>query len=278
MATEMVELEGAAGGDAAVIVETAERAAGATPAERGGLFLAAHAQEIVDLERFADEPRSKRGQVCLHTGPSLAAYVTLHKGSGSMLYADVEARQIVAVLNDHDPEGPGWCDHRAALQLRHTPEWDHWASLDGKLVTQVDFAHHIERGLAEIENPEAAEMLELAQSFEASSSAQFRSATRLDSGERQFTYQETIQARAGQTGQLTIPETFTLGVAPFEGSPKYAVIARLRYRLREGTLTIGYELDRPEDVIRAAFSDVLTDVEAGTDLHALRGVAPAPLR
>ncbi len=72
-----------------------------------------------------------------------------------------------------------------------------------------------------------------------------------------------------------IPKTFTIGVAPFEGCQLYAVDARLRYRISEGRLTLGYQLDRPEDVLRTAFDDVLKQVQDATTRTALLGLPPA---
>jgi uncharacterized protein YfdQ (DUF2303 family) len=294
---------------AAAIIDAAKDAAsGPEPLPRGELhaFPVDHAEggrewQVVDTEPWAGAPYAKRGQVVLHTGPSLAGYIVAHREPGTALYADVLARTITAVLNGHaastaptaassaatltggdftpGPSGwPGWGDHRAVLALRHTPEWLHWQELDRKLAAQDDFALHLERGLAEIVEPDAATMLETVQRFEATATANFRQAIRLQSGERKFVYEETVQARAGQRGDLTVPETFELGVAPFEGSPKYKVTARFRFRLREGTLQLGYELDRPDDVIAAAFDDVLKGIESETSLAAYRGTPAGPLR
>lgn len=65
--------------------------------------------------------------------------------------------------------------------------------------------------------------------------------------------------------------SFVVGVAPFEGSAGYKIRARLRYRLAEGTLFIGYVLDRPDKVVRAAFDDVLAEVEQTTGLKSFAG-------
>jgi uncharacterized protein YfdQ (DUF2303 family) len=114
-------------------------------------------------------------------------------------------------------------------------------------------------------------MLELAKSFQATKGVTFRSDKRLDNGQVQVLYEETIEAKAGQRGEMTVPPVFVLALQPFEGSDTYRVQARLRYRISDGTLTIGYVLDRPEDVIRAAFDDVLAEIETTTELTAYRG-------
>jgi uncharacterized protein YfdQ (DUF2303 family) len=175
------------------------------------------------------------------------------------------------VVNGHEAEAAGWSDHRATLRLRHTPEWKRWIERDGKIEGQTKFAEHIEDCLADIVEPEAAVMLELAQHFQAAVKVNFRSAKQLSDGQRQLVYEETVEAKAGQRGEIVIPGSFVVGVAPFEGSVGYKLNARLRYRLSDGQLLIGYVLDRPDKVIRAAFDDVLAEVETATGLQAFAG-------
>lgn len=274
-------------GDSAAVIALALEEARAHPFELdpdAKPIVATHRELIVtDLEQYGTTPRRKRGNLTFHTGASLGEYVNRHKRDATVLYADVLAREVVAVIDDHEPEAAadevdhaGWAQHRAALKLRHTVEWNHWKSRDRLIEDQVSFAQHIEEGLDEIVAPPGAEMLELAQSIQAQTTAQFKRAVRLDNGAQQIQYEETLDASAGKQGAMKIPDTFELALAPFEGSDKYRVVARLRYRIREGSLTIGYQLVRPELVIQSAFDDVLRALQADTQLNALRGAAPAP--
>jgi uncharacterized protein YfdQ (DUF2303 family) len=139
---------------------------------------------------------------------------------------------------------------------------------------QEDFAEHVEDGLDEIVDPDGAYMLELAQTFHAHTNVEFGQAVVLASGERQFTYVENTSAQAGKRGELTIPKELKLGIAPFEGTQPYKVIARLRYRLQGGTLKLGYKLVRPLDVQRAAFNDTVAWIEEDTSHSILRGIPP----
>lgn len=157
------------------------------------------------------------------------------------------------------------------LVFRHTPAWKRWAAYDGRLLGQSDFAEHIEASLPDVRVPSGADLLELAQSFQANTSVRFESSRDLGSGERQLVYREQVEAGAGRAGNITIPKQFELGLAPYEGSGLYQVSARLRYRITEGRLHLGYVLDRPEDVLRAAFDDVLRQVQEQTERVALLG-------
>jgi len=230
----------------------------------------------VDLtDQYADAPRRARGTVSVHDGASFVTAIT-QRGE-AVVYADEEKLALVGVLNDDFADAPGWRDHTVSLALRPTNEWAAWKAGSGQIGSQEVFARRIEDGLPEIVSPDGATMLELAQTFHASTETKFRSGIRLADGQTQFLHDEDIKASAGaKPGTITIPDTFTLGVAPFIGAVKYEVTARLRYSLKQGQLSIGYVLVRPEDVERDAFNAVLADVATamkGTTF--LRGPAPA---
>jgi uncharacterized protein YfdQ (DUF2303 family) len=228
--------------------------------------------EVLDLERFLDAPRRKRGTTELADQESFTRFVKIHTGGDevSLLYADKKGYAITAVLNDAGAD-PAWRDHRAHLALRHTRQWLHWTKRDNQLLSQVEFAEHVEDGLEEIVDPPAAVMYELAQSFHAHTKVKFQDATVLNSGERQFAYIEETQATAGKRGDIKVPATFDLGIAPFEGTQPYKIKARLRYRLTDGGLKIGYKLIGPEDVADAAFADSVEWIESDTDRKVLYG-------
>lgn len=227
--------------------------------------------EVIDLEKYMDAPRRKHGRVTLEDAESFAAYINRHKTEATVLYASQDARTVTAIINDHAAAGPGWGDHIAVLKLKLTPEWQHWAAQDNKLLDQIAFAEHIEIGLAEIQDPPAADLLELAQNFRATKSVNFESDKQLRDGTIQLGYQETVAAAAGKKGQMVIPDEFTLGIIPWEGSGPWKVVARLRYRIPDQNLKIGYQLVRPADVLKAAFDEVLANIETGTELKPMKG-------
>lgn len=230
--------------------------------------------EVIDLERYGANPGRAHGTVLTVEPDSFLTIFNRHGNEAAFLYADKDKLTVTAVFNDDQFQTPGWRDHRAVLALRPTLEWLHWAGASGKLMDQAAFAEHIEAGLAEIREPDAASMLELAQTFEATTKAEFKSATRLTSGQRAFSYVEAVNARAGGTGELEVPETFTLGIAPFAGAAPYRLMARLRFRLDSGALRLGYRLERPHEVMEAAFDDVTTSLLEHTSSAVVYGTPP----
>lgn len=237
--------------------------------------------QVTDTEQWATTPRRAKGTVHVHDADSFARAVRQRAMVDEVaVYADEDRKQLVAVLNDDlvgtdGVQVPDWRDYRVELQLRPRPEWTHWRKIDGEYVDQETFAEHIEHGLPELVQPAAAEALEIAQTFQANVSARFKQGSRLRDGAQQFTYDEEIDATAGQGGLLTIPQELVIRVAPYFGADAVDVRARFRFRLRSGQLTLGYLLDRPDEVERTAFNHVASTVVESLGLVVLAGVAPA---
>lgn len=265
--------------NAAEVIEVAQQAVEPHDLEPGaiaGIIVGDGARhEIIDLEKQLPAPRRKRGIARLLTADSFVATVERHSDDESELYADPAALTVTAIFNGHTRDLAGWGDHRAVLQLQRTTAWQRWMARNGQMGTQVTFAEHIENSLEDIIDPPAATMLEIAQTFHAHTRVQYRSAKRLTDGQTQLVYDEETTAAGGSKGDLTIPAEFYLSLQPFEGAQLYKVLARLRYRVVDGTLKIGYQLDRPEDVERHAFTDLLADVQARTSHTPLWGT-PVP--
>lgn len=216
--------------------------------------------QVIDLyDSHRTTPERKTGTTTVRDAASFVALWTKHHDDNSEVYADAQALSITAVLNANGP-GPDdarYGDHRLALALRKTDAWLEWAKNDGEFLGQEKFAEFLEDHLGDLQQPAAADMLEIAQSIRGTNRAEFSSGTRLQSGQRQFSYVEKTDVTAGSKGQLTVPETFVIGLVPFEGAEGYKVSARLRYRIgRDSGLTLGYKLERPGDVLAAAFEDV----------------------
>lgn len=263
--------------DTKAVIDTAITAA--EPASLGSglhsVIVPAGAQSVVIdtgklLEPYQPTPLRKKGQVALTTPASLSQYVMAHKVDGTEIFADWRQRKAVAVINDHGTAA-GWGDHRATLTLVATPEWSRWAALDSKWLTQEEFAEHILDTTFDVVDPPAAELMEMAETFVATKAVNFRSGSRLKDGQRQLTYVETIDAQAGPAGNLTIPERILLRLAPFDGAEMVEMSARVRYRINDGALRLGYVLDRPDLVLREAFAGVMAGIETATGITALWG-------
>jgi uncharacterized protein YfdQ (DUF2303 family) len=258
------------------VIDTAIRSASPTELQPGKVYAwlttGGNVQKV-DLtgDEYRDTPTRKTGTTTVRDAASFLEYFGKHSDADSEVYADTDRLTVTAVLDAHAAEGARWGKHRLTLALRTTEAWNQWSNKDNHLMSQEEFAEHLEDHLAELVAPPAAEMLEIAQSFQATTKAEFASSTRLASGQRQFQYVETTTAKAGQKGSIAIPETFEIGLVPFEGSAAYKLTARFRHRIQKDALLLGYKLDRPREVLDAAFADVLTEISAAINPPILNG-------
>lgn len=230
---------------------------------------------VVDIreqirEDAAIPPARKSGALTLTDVDSFNDALDKHGLPHTELYANTKAGTIRAAINAHwasldGDEGPaGHGDHTITLNLAHTPDWTDWTNNDGKLMSQSAFAEFIEDHIPNFVHPTGADMLELAQTFQSTTRVEFASSQRVKSGETQLTYKEHGTTSAGSRGDMTIPDTFDIGIQVFERGEAYRVTARFRYRITDGTLHLGYRLTRPHDVLRDAMDQVIDTIETAT--------------
>lgn len=228
----------------------------------------------VDGDEYRDYPRHKAGAPVVYDAASFALYWTKHHQEGeSELYADYVQGRIVGVLDAHGDTLAGWKKHTVTLALQKNPAWDTWKALSGKLLAQTQFAEYLEQLVADVVEPDGATMLEVATTLSATRSAVYDAkATRLDNGDRRFSFDETTTARAGAgRGQIDIPSKFVILAQPFIGGPTTRVEALLRYRVGDAGLQLGLVLVRPDDAVRTVFDAVVTELEDAIQAPVMRG-------
>jgi uncharacterized protein YfdQ (DUF2303 family) len=218
-------------------------------------------------EQLSEHPHRKLGIVHVQDAESFILYVAKHQLEATEVWADGARRGLVGVINAHsesddliDEGTAGHGDHRIQLELVHSDEWKTWTGADKKWMNQVEFAQFLEDNAIDVVDypgADAATMLEVAEHFYATQTADFKRSERLDSGAIQLRYEETQQAKAGQAGDLEIPKQFVIGISPYVGGDPVEVTARFRYRIREGHLTMSYALLNSNTIERQAFLDIV---------------------
>lgn len=268
-----------------IIVEQARSAAGAeilTAVDGGDLAVFHTAGGIHTIDLGADEyafraerPRRKTGTTVVRDVDSFAYYYAKHADPATEVYVDLDKGIITAVLDAHeaDPDAPRWGGHRLQLVMTPTEPWKRWTGRDRRYSPQVEFAEFLEDNLPDIapEPVPAAQMLEIARTFQAKTRVSFSSGVVAESGNINLRYEETTDASGGAKGQLAVPRAFAVGLAPFDDCDPYKIEARLRHRIEGGHLKLAYILDRPEDVVRDAVKTVVTKVEEATGATVMRG-------
>lgn len=214
-----------------------------------------------DISQHLPPPERPRAKVQILSLQSFIDYVKAFGGDHSAIFADEQQGSYSAILDYHTAAGDrGTCDHRVDYTCPESIEWKTWLAASGRLMTQVEFAQHIEANLPDIVAPSPADMLQVALTLQVKKNVDFSSEMRLTDGQHQFRYDETIQGST-RAGDISIPEAFEIEIPVLFGSPRVRIPARLRYRLTDSRLAIGYELIRPQHVRLEAVSRVTEELQ-----------------
>lgn len=254
---------------------------------RGNLFAIPNGFDLQAdsaLEQMQDAPYRKKGHVSVQTADSFTQYVNKHKQAESLLYALVDTTNIntplviKAVFNDHhgaalNATPAGWRDFTASLTPEASHEWKTWNARDGKQMDQFTFAQFLDDNIKDISSqqgyPSGTDMLQMVLRFELSQDKRIKSAIRIQSGGTNIEYVDDDDAATVERMQAF--DKFMLGIPTFWMGQAYMLEAKLRYRVREGKLSLWYDLVRPDLVVNDAVAKILEEVQQKTELTVLYG-------
>jgi uncharacterized protein YfdQ (DUF2303 family) len=266
--------------DMQAVIEAAQRGVtGTVLFEQDGIkyvslqFNGATKIEGIKVRDHAAVPFRKSGIVLVFDIESLNKLLAENDDAGATtVYINRDAIKpaIVAVLNGAGKTGPGWGDFRASISFRPTSQWSKWAGIDGKFLSQADFANFIEDNLLDVVDPAPADMLEISQFMEVTRTTSFKSVTRLSTGLVQF----RNEANDVAAEHIKVPETLTLSVAPMIGFGAIEVKARFRYRIENNTLKLGIKLQRVEDIMDGILNGMVEGIVLPPGAVMVEGVAP----
>ena len=288
--------------EADAVAEIAQAACKPLAVEPGKIYWAQNGRgEMETLDLTGDAYRSEIGLPPLRTTGTfhfhqLDGFIDYinnhyHTEDRAEIWANCSKSTITAVLDGHMRisrdewvkssedlgQAPGWGAHRAILEFQLTLAWQEWTAFAAKPHPQDEFANFLEDHLADVVEPDAADLLEIASSLSVTSGVHFKQATRLASGEVSFQYTEEHTASGGRQNQLKIPTAVTLALTPFEGGAAFRVPARFRYSLRDQRLSLRLILDRPDQILRTSMDDACSEVAAATGLNVYHGIPAGPL-
>jgi uncharacterized protein YfdQ (DUF2303 family) len=215
-------------------------------------------------------PRYIKQAPTLQTQDSLVDYVNRFKGADTILFADIGADTIVALIDYHAAKQAAHVAHRASLVLARSEEWRLWTDISGKLKPQLEFARFIEENAADVRAPSAGELLDACRDLQVHRKVNFIKAVRTQSDNENFEYSEETNA-TGKRGELEIPTKFVLGLPVYFGEPETEVHAFLRWKLDEGALTLGIQLHRLEHIRQSVFRMIVMAVAERTGCPAVFG-------
>ncbi len=239
-----------------------------------------HARVLDEALRLADErattPRRREGQSSHHELDSFCAYVNRFKCEHSVVWADLERAKVLAILNYHpkgpEPDSTGWGDHRAQYLCPLSPQWVKRSGINGKPMTQVDFAEFIDENLHDLgggkgtEYPEPMKILEMARQLAVYTKGTHKRTIHPTTGDH-----ELVCSQETTSNSTPIPRAFELRIPVFQGGELWSVEVRIQLRIREGQAVFTLNLHRVVELEREAFGEVCTKVAEAVDLPLFAG-------
>lgn len=201
------------------------------------------------------------GTVVLRDAKSFCSYFQAFADDRARVFAEPANQTFLAVIDYHGAgeRVPEFCSHRASFAMVKDERWAVWAGNSEKIMKQGDFAEFLEDNAADILDPNAAAMLEIARDLKATSSGNFESKVVPKNGTVQMKYTETVDGKVG-SGDIEIPEFFKISIPIFYNEEKIVISARLRYRITAGNLTFFYKLYRQSELLNDAFNKAVASV------------------
>lgn len=232
---------------------------------------------VEDLASFCSLPHRHAGDVRVDDAASFVLYVNRYRTDASLIYCDAKLKTgdvtFVGVLNDHSAGSPGWRDHRITYAVPKSEEWNRWTVKNKEVFSQAGFAEFLENNMKDITSadgmPSGADMLAMALSMEINQDARFKSSIRLQSGGVEMTFVD--KEDDATLKRMQVFDRFALGIAPFLNGQPYRLVARLRYRVKEGALLLWYDLIRPDLVVQDATKALIDQIAAESATPVLLG-------
>lgn len=231
------------------------------------VFIVPNYMKVETLEKLVDEqlprPYSLEQATELFTEQSFIEYFNRYATESSTIFIDDKNSVFTAVLDFHDdPINPAWKRHIAIYKCPRTQDWLDWVASNEKKMSQEDFALFIEDHPKQFHEPDAAHMMQVATTLKATNNVDYKSSIRLENGDVQFNYSETVNGNAGINGTLEIPEKIKLVIAPFTKGSPYEVGAYFRYRIVQSKLSVWYKLISHHLILDDAFTEVTERIKA----------------
>lgn len=250
-------------------------------------------KRLVSLKPFSDEraaaPERITGTATLRDEASFVAHVREMREPSTRIFCEPTATppSFTAVYDYHavkqgTTQAPAFCVHRAHWPLTLSKEWQAWTGQAGKGMSPTEFAEFLELRVPdvywgdqlsdyttllisqlELRLATPSSLIALSRNLAVNVDVNVRQAQTLSSGEIAITYVE--QHRDGEGAPIRVPNAFLIAIPVILGGPAYQMLARLRYRIREGKVTWWYDLHRTDLAFDAAIKEICARVATETE-------------
>lgn len=199
-------------------------------------------KQLTPANEIESKPAHLTAAPKLQTTKSLTTYLTRFKTDATVLFADVDSDNIVAVI-DYDAANsasPGLKLHRATLHLPTSLQWDAWTHKDGVLMTQKQLAEFVQENARDFVSPAGINMLELVLTMEKTATIHVaRSFKRAGSDQGSGVMNNEIHG-------TELPANWALKMPIYRGEDLVDIGAFAREKMQDGENYLGYALDNPE--------------------------------
>ncbi len=228
-----------------------------------GILVAKVGGVLVDMSQFERRPAPLRNKekIELQDADSFIAYLETFKRDESRIFFDNDTLAFAGVIDFPAKDSLAWGDHVAMFRPRLSEEWNLWFGRNAQYSAQVPFGRFIEENGIDVLTPDAATLLEMVMTFEATKTISFREASRLKNGQVQLTWVEDTK-----TGSIDIPDSITIKIPVFYGQKPREIQLRFRYKIDDQKLALAYEFVRPVRVKNEAAAEIVQMVRAETSL------------
>lgn len=219
------------------------------PDQRGQFAVVPDGFKVSGLEDFQHVPNRHRADHRFVDVASLAEYLNRFATADTMICADYGAAKISCVLDGDAPDAPAHKSHKARFEAQQSDQIKAWLGISGKPLAQTTFGLFLEERAVDVAVPDAADVMDMVMTFDATKKVIFKSSQRLHDGSRQFTYTEDNDTR----GAVKLPDHFIILAPVYRGMEPERVKFMVRYRIEEGSLRFVVEMHDRDAVMRAAF-------------------------
>lgn len=214
--------------------------------------------------------------VTMHDADSFVAYIKRFKGAATRIFAEPgflspDSRpRMSAIVDYHEATEPKHKSHSATYAPRYSEQWKRWHGVCQKQLTQTEFAELIEEARADIQEPNAANLMDIVRTFKANKKTDYDSVVYQPDGGVVLNYSEKVEQK-GMSG--TLPEKMALGIPVYFRDVAYKVPVFIRFRVGNGGVTFQLKLDRADIIEDEAFNSLVSHVSEKSEVEAYLGRA-----
>ena len=230
------------------------------------------------LERFLPAPIRVKGLYAFEDPTSFARYIDEFKEGGTRVFADFDKYRFLAVINGSLKDAPAHSDHRATLNMTTAPEWKAWVEKNGKKMQPREFAMFLENHIREITGDfTGSDLLAMCRGLRTHIKGGMHADESISEGRRSLAFSMDTRVAGsrptgdGQDREVAFPETIQVTLKVFNHVAAYVFEPRLRWDADDKGVVFWYDLIDPVIVQRAAFEQVVGEVNTATGLKAYVG-------